>query len=232
MVSDVDQTLAHANEALERMRSRIAAPQAVQLRRGMRRMQRFMRVAALGLIATLVAAGLWSMVIGPIGIIGVTMVGLMMAMVVVGAALFSREADVRAESIGAADLPQLADRTSQYLGQQRLMLPAPAQTLSDSIAARLSALNPQLQRLEDKSIEAVELRRLVAEDLPGLISSYGRVPVAMRRENRNGRVAETELIEGMQLLDGEIDQLARQLASGDMDRLSSQKRYLEMRYKD
>jgi hypothetical protein len=53
----------------------------------------------------------------------------------------------------------------------------------------------------------------------------------MRRRDRNGRVADQELIDGMKLLEEEVDDLAQAIAARDMDSLSSHKRYLELRYR-
>ena len=91
-------------------------------------------------------------------------------------------------------------------------------------------MSPTLERIDAKSVEAAEIRRLVAEELPELVANYQRVPKAMRTIDRNGRVAENELIDGMRLLDREIDTISKNLAATDMDRLASHKRYLELRY--
>ena len=72
--------------------------------------------------------------------------------------------------------------------EQRAALPAPAQTLADSLGDRIAALSPTLERIDAKSVEAAEIRRLVAEELPELVANYQRVPKAMRTIDRNGRV--------------------------------------------
>ena len=71
----------------------------------------------------------------------------------------------------------------------------------------------------------------MGEELPHLVEGYKRVPVNMRRQERNGRVAERDLIDGMRLLDEEVGDLAQAIAARDMDSLSSHKRYLELRYR-
>ena len=232
MASEVDLIVEKANATLERAREQTRKPDTMQLGRKLRRVQRFALMAVAGAVALMVAAGIWSFVIGPLGIGGVMMVTMLLVGVFVFAGLFSREADVTTRSIAAAPLPQLADQTDRWLTQQRPALPAPAQTLADSIGERLAALRPQLEALGPNTAEEHDLRRMVSEELPDLVASYRRVPANMRREDRNGRVAERELIDGMKLLDGQIDDFARSLAATDMDRLASQKRYLELRYKD
>lgn len=196
-----------------------------------RRMKRFAIIAVASLFALFVAAGIVGAVIDGIGFFGVLAVLLAVPLILFAAASFSREKPVRAETIVQSSLPQLAVRTRSWIDQQRLALPAPAATLADEIGRKIAALQPQLDMLAANAPEAIELRRLVGEELPQLVEGYKRVPVNMRQEDRNGRVADRELIDGMKLLDDEIGDLARAIASTDMDRLSSHKRYLELRYK-
>jgi hypothetical protein len=48
---------------------------------------------------------------------------------------------------------------------------------------------------------------------------------------RNGRTPDQQLIDGLQLIDGEIGQMTEQLAQGDLDSLAVRGRYLEIRYR-
>jgi hypothetical protein len=183
------------------------------------------------MLTLMILVSLYAGLVGPIGILSIPVLILTAVAILFGAGLFSREREIAPSAVAQAPLPQIADRTATWIDQQRLALPAPAARIAGDIGQKIAALRPQLATLDDNTPEAWELRRLVGEELPGLVESYKRVPVTMRRENRNGRVAERELIDGMRLLDDEIDTLARSIASADMDRLSSQKRYLELRYK-
>lgn len=230
MASEVDITLEKANATLDRVRANQMRFGNGHVRRQMRRMQRFALMLVGGVLALLIAAGVFSAIISPLGFYGVMLVALGALAVVVLAAIMSREEMLRPEAMAQAPLPELADRTNRWLEQQRPALPAPAKTLADSLGERIAALQPTLDRLGEKTPEAAEVRRLVSEELPELVSSYQRVPKAMRTMNRNGRVAETELVEGMRLLDREIDAIGRTLAETDIDRLASHKRYLELRY--
>lgn len=230
MASEVDITLEKANATLDRVRANQLRLGNGHARRQMRRMQRFAMMLIGGILALFIGAGVFSAIVSPLGFYGVMLVALGALAVVVLAGLFSRDAPLRAEAMAEAPLPQLADRTTRWLEQQRPALPAPAKSLADSLGERIAALQPTLDRLGEKTPEAAEVRRLVAEELPELVASYQRVPKAMRTVNRNGRVAETELVEGMRLLDREIDSIGRTLAETDIDRLASHKRYLELRY--
>jgi uncharacterized membrane protein YbaN (DUF454 family) len=233
--SEVDAVIERASMGIERVRNRMGEQGmqgvAHKARRALRRMQRFMLMALGGIIALLMTTAIVGGTMGGIGFFGVLAVIAAVPLVLLIAFMFSRESDVRAETIVQASLPQLADRTRSWIDQQRLALPAPAATLADHIGQRIASLQPQLATLDANAPEARELRRLVGEELPHLVEGYKRVPTNLRRESRNGRVAEQELIDGMKLLDEEVDDLARAIAATDMDRLSSHKRYLEMRYK-
>lgn len=199
--------------------------------RAARRFKRFVLIAMASLFALFLSLGIIGAIIDGIGFFGVLAALVAIPLVLFASAIFSKERSIRADSIVQASLPQLAVRTRSWIDQQRLALPAPAATLADDIGRKIAALQPQLDTLAPASPEAVELRRLVGEELPQLVEGYKRVPVNMRREQRNGRVADDELVEGMRLLDDEIGDLARAIASTDMDRLSSHKRYLELRYR-
>ena len=229
MASEVDEVVARAQDTIERVRTRPARARSYGVARGTRRVARFAALAAGGLIILLILSIFWGLVM-PLGVGGILIIAIAAALVVVGAALFSREADVTAQTIAQASLPDLAERTDRWLDQQRRALPAPAQTLADSIGERLAAIGPQIAALDPRGAEAVELRRMVGEDLPDLVERYARVPEHLRREERNGRVAEADLVEGMRVLDRQLDEFGRNLAATDMDRLASHKRYLELRY--
>jgi hypothetical protein len=196
-----------------------------------RRLKRFILFAIAGMVALFAAAGLLGAILDGIGIFGVLAVFLAIPLVIYLAFGMSREKPVQATTIVQASLPQLAQRTRSWIDQQRPALPAPAATLADEIGRKIAALQPQLDTLAANSPEAVELRRLVGEELPELVEGYKRVPVNMRRRDRNGRVADQELIDGMKLLEEEVDDLAQAIAARDMDSLSSHKRYLELRYR-
>lgn len=227
--SDVDLQIARSRAALERARTRAPTQQgrasAAQLRRAKRMATIGIGGAALVFLMLIVIA--IGAAIGP-AVIGLALVAMLAVMC--AAILFSRDAPVTVEQIRQGSLPQIADRTNDWLMQQRRALPAPAQTLADSIGDRIANLRPQLETVDARTVEAQELKRLVGEDLPDLVTKYAAVPANLRREERNGRVPEAELVAGLKLVDQQIDGIARTLGAEKMDKLSSQKRYLELRY--
>ena len=102
--------------------------------------------------------------------------------------------------------------------------------LVDSIGVQLDALAPQLQRLDEQSEAAGEVRKLVGEHLPELITGYRRIPASMRREERGGQTPEGQLIDGLKTIEREIAHATRNIAEGDVDQLAIRNRFLQLKY--
>ena len=49
-------------------------------------------------------------------------------------------------------------------------------------------------------------------------------------KTRGGKTADEQLTEGLVKISGEIDELSRKLAEGDLDALATEARYLDTRY--
>ena len=163
--------------------------------------------------------------------------GVMIALGVVIAALLliaviPTESRVKTEALAHTALAALPLKTEIWLENQRKALPAPAVTLVDSIGVKLEILAPQLERLGEQEPAAQEIRRLLADHLPELVTGYQSIPQPMRREERNGRVPETQLVEGLSVIDAEIGRMSENLASGDLDKLATQNRFLELKYQE
>lgn len=168
----------------------------------------------------------------PLGTTGVMIVlGVMIAALLL-IAMMPGEARVRTEALAETELTALPLKTEIWLDNQRKALPAPAVTLVDSIGVRLEMLAPQLERLNPQEPAAQEVRRLLADHLPELVTGYQSIPQPLRREARNGRVPEQQLIDGLGVIDAEIARMSEQLASGDLDKLATQNRFLELKYQE
>ncbi|MFP5455352.1 MAG: hypothetical protein ACLGHK_07630, partial [Alphaproteobacteria bacterium] len=76
-----------------------------------------------------------------------------------------------------------------------------------------------------------EFRKLMAEELPELVEGYKQVPEGMRRAERNGSSPDRQLVEGLKVVDDELRRMGEQLVSGDLDKLATQGRYLELKYR-
>jgi hypothetical protein len=154
-------------------------------------------------------------------------------MMIVGFAilLWPSEPAPTPQAMARADLPLLPAQTERWLEAQRPALPAPAQRLADDIGVQLAAIAPQLRELDPLEPAAEEVRKLMAVELPELIDGYRKLPENLRRETRNGTSPDRQLIEGLKVVDEELKRMSEQLASGDLHKLATQNRYLELKYR-
>jgi hypothetical protein len=223
-----DRILARAEELLNRVgdQSRlITRERKRQLRSARTRLGRMVMAT----IAIALGAILWGVFIAPLQVTGVIVATLLFLAAFALIVLIPRGIST------ASDLPQtqlamLPLSTEEWLAGQRRSLPAPAQRIADSIGLKLETLSDQLRGLNEKEPAAAEVRRLIADDLPELVSGYQRVPAAMRKEGINGMSPDKQLIDGLALVDSELQRMSVQIASGDLNKLATQGRYLEIKY--
>ena len=136
-------------------------------------------------------------------------------------------------TLQTADLAQLPAQTGEWLEHQRAKLPEAAQSTLESIAVRLEGLTAQVQGLDASLPEAVEVRRLIGEELPALVQGYQRLPEPLRRRPlHDGPSPEHRLIEGLATVDEQIGRVQQKLADGDLHSLATHQRYLELKYKN
>ena len=193
---------------------------------------RMIRIAA-AVVAILVGFTLVGMVM-PLGIMGALLLMVMLVAAVAGLAVWPSDAPPAApppDRLRTVDLKALPAQTGRWLGAQRPALPAPARSVADRIGARLEVLSPQLGQVDPADENALELRRLIGEQLPAFVNDYARVPTPLRTVERNGRTPDRELVDGLSLIEREIAAMTERLAQGDLDSLSTRGRYLEMKYK-
>jgi hypothetical protein len=77
------------------------------------------------------------------------------------------------------------------------------------------------------------VRKVLSVELPELIEGYSRVPQSLRRVERDGGLSpDRQLAEALGLVDEQLGEISANLASGDLHRLATQQRYLELKYKD
>lgn len=224
-----DQTLADAAATLQRVRM----DRSIGMKsRALKREHVWRKVGRIALAAgaVLIGAGVVGAIIDGIGFAGVMLTALAIAGTTAFFARYPRMAVPSAETLSKEPLRVLAGKTEIWLETQRPALPAPAVRLVDSIGVQLDALAPQLQTLDEKSDAAREVRKLVGEHLPELISGYRRIPEPLRREERSGRTPEDQLVHGLGVIEREIASATRTIAAGDMDKLAITGRYLELKY--
>jgi hypothetical protein len=125
----------------------------------------------------------------------------------------------------AAPLPQVAPRVGEWLEEQRRSLPPPAQPLVDNLTRQLSALGPQLAKVEPDGPASNAIRKLIAVELPELVERYRNIPPSVAPAEAAG-----QLVQGLQIVEGEIGRMSSDLASGSFDALATQNRYLQLKY--
>jgi hypothetical protein len=131
----------------------------------------------------------------------------------------------------AQGIALLPAQTGDWLEAERHSLPFAAQPKLDSITDRLDQLAPQLASLPAENPSAQEVRRLLGEELPQLISGYHKVPRALVQQPLyGGSTPERQLLDGLDTVDKQIARLHEQLAQDDLHALATHQRYLDLKY--
>ena len=230
-MSDVDDAIASARASWSRISEGTASALPVpRARRGQGRAiaRRLAHIAVAD--ATILILALVVGLIMPIGIMGAVLVMALLLAATLLLAVWPQDRAPPPEKLRTVDIRVLPAQTERWLAGQRAALPAPARTMADRIATRLDALSPQLARVDGDTEDALELRRLIAEQLPAFVADYARVPATLRQVERNGRTPDGELVDGLKLIEHEIGQMTQRLAEHDLDSLSTRGRFLEMKY--
>lgn len=192
------------------------------------------RVTARVIVAAVVISAAASVVqfeVHPLGPIGV--IAAMVAFAIACAAILwtSRRRAVGAASLNQEKLDRLPTQTQTWLEERRPALPHACAPLIDSISVRLGELAPQLNAVDARGPAADAVRHLLATDLPALVGGYQEVPSSLRgRIGAGGRNADSQLLDGLGVIDGEMRRMSEQLARGSLDELATQGRFLETKY--
>lgn len=229
IASQSDEILDGARRSLSRVR--IGPPIGVKSK-ALRRAHFFGKVAraAVAVGVLLVGAGIVGAVIDGIGFWGVMITGVLGAAAAYVLMRYPEMPMPTIETLRQTDLGTLAGKTEIWLEAQRAALPAPAIPLVQNIGVRLDALAPQLQTLDENDPASREVRKLVGEHLPELINGYKRIPEPLRRQDNGGKTPEQQLIDGLTRIDCEIETMTGQIARGELDKLATRERFLEIRY--
>jgi len=228
---DPNRVMADAEALLQRV-----SPEGRRLaqRQRQRRNRALARAAGRAIGATILiilaatAVG-WVFPIGQIGFL-ITLVAILAAWVIMFA--MSHEPEETVQTLAASDITMLPQKTEAWLQRQRAALPAPAQRLADGIGLKLEQLAPQVATLDPREPAAAEVRKLLSIELPELIDGYTRVPLNLRQDAGNGMAPDKQLVEALSVVDSELARMSADLASGDLNKLATQGRYLELKYKD
>ncbi len=228
IASQSDDTILGAKRALRNVQ---AAPIGMKSR-ALRRAHYWGKVsrAALAVGAVLIGAGFVGAVIDGIGFWGVMLTGITGAAAAYVLMRYPGMPMPTTESLRTTDLATLAGKTEIWLEAQRPALPPPAVVIMQDIGIRLDQLAPQLSNLDDNDPAAREVRKLVGEHLPELINGYKRIPDTLKRKEHGGKTPEQQLVDGLKVIDREIETMTGQISRGEIDKLATRGRYLEIRY--
>lgn len=232
MMAGSDDIIEHAADFLRRI-----SPEgrAAARRRRERRQAAFRRIAGRIVLATIAIVGValaFGLIVGPIGQTGFLAMVLAMLLAWTAIILIARQPEPTPERMATSDLAQLPSQTGDWLEKQRPALPSPAQRQLDQLTLGLDALAPQLASLDPKQPEALEVRRLIGDELPELIRGYQRVPPSLRRQPLNGGPSpDRQLSDGLGTIGEEIARMNARLADNDLKALATQNRFLEIKYK-
>ena len=225
-MNSTDEVLAKAEATLTRISQRDVRQRVKRAGRRAARATKYGMMGVAGVLLTAIIVGFFV----PLGVSGVLLTMLAMLGAMALAIFLSAEPEIAVEALPNSPIKALPNQTARWLDQQRPMLPAPAQRLSDGISLKLDALTPQLQTLGENEPAAAEIRRLIADELPELVRGYGRVPESLRRADTDGIVPEKQLVDGLAVVDSELKRISEQLAKGDLEKLATQGKYLELKY--
>ena len=189
------------------------------------------RVVA-AIVGIVVAAMVAGTIIGGIGITGLFYAVLAAMAVAFVLGRYPRMKVPAQAQLNTGDVRTMVGRTELWLENQRPALPAPAMQLVDQIGVQLDSLGLQLERVGEQPA-TVEVRKLVGEYLPEMITNYRNIPAHLRDEMRaDGRTPSEQLGDGLGKISSEIDQISRQLAAGNLDGLEVRGRFLDYKYGD
>jgi hypothetical protein len=190
--------------------------------------------AGIGVALLIVATILFGFIVGPIGLGGLMVVGLVIVALIAAMTFWPGAAPkpvapFREEMNNKA----VVQRLGSVLSRGRAALPAPATQRVDAIQAQLPLIESKLEALSPLDPLAQDARRLMGQHLPELIERYEKVPAQYRRErDGDGMSVDDRLVSGLEAARVAVDDISRKLAEQDVDAFEVQGRFLESRYKD
>jgi hypothetical protein len=134
------------------------------------------------------------------------------------------------DTLRATKPKALIGQTQLWLEAQRPALPAPALNVLGTIGAQLDSLALQLDRADDAAPALGQIRQLVGEHLPSLITTYTAIPANLRNQAHAGATPDEQLTQSLTKISSEIDSVTRQMAEGKLDALAIQTRFLDYKY--
>lgn len=234
--NEVDAQIERAREVMARISQDYRGQAQATIKRARRKtrsaLQRLILIAIANAVILIAAMVTGLILPGGIGIFGALAAMMLMLAATLAIALALAPRAPTPAKLAQVDIKALPAQTERWLEAQRPLLPAPAVQLVDRIGRRLDTLSPQLAAVDNETPEAMEVRRLIGEQLPAFLRDYERVPEPLRRVERNGRTPDAQLVDGLKLIEQEIGDMTQRLAQADLDSLSTRGRFLEMKYRE
>ncbi|WP_244489653.1 hypothetical protein [Sphingomonas yabuuchiae] len=234
--NEVDAQIERAREVMARISQDYRGQAQATIKRARRKtrsaLQRLILIAIANAVILIAAMVTGLILPGGIGIFGALAAMMLMLAATLAIALAPAPRAPTPAKLAQVDIKALPAQTERWLEAQRPLLPAPAVQLVDRIGRRLDTLSPQLAAVDNETPEAMEVRRLIGEQLPAFLRDYERVPEPLRRVERNGRTPDAQLVDGLKLIEQEIGDMTQRLAQADLDSLSTRGRFLEMKYRE
>lgn len=130
--------------------------------------------------------------------------------------------------------PPAAERavsTTHWLERERTRLPLAAQAPLQRVEERAQNLTSQLRGAAEQQSVQVELRRLIDEELAELVYTYQKLPTHLTALASDGRESpDHQLLAGIAIVDRGLLRLQERVAQQDLRALSTQVRYLTLKY--
>lgn len=233
MTDDPDRVLVEARNALAHQRAGGRRVRPIGKRSAERRRLHAARKAvriALALAAVAVITIGVGLVLNGIGLGGLFVAVLAAVAAVLIFSTWPRLAVPEIGKINRGDVKTLVGNTELWLESQRPALPAPAIGVIDRIGGQLDVLGVQLSGLAEQRPEALEIRKLIGETLPDVVSTYTRIPAHLRTERQAAGSPNEQVTESLGKISSEIDRITRSLAAGEIDGLAVRTRYLDYKY--
>lgn len=233
MAEDPDRILGEARTALANQRAGGRRVQPIGQRSAERRRLHAARKAVRIAIAVATVAVITmgaGLVLDGIGLGGLFVAVLAAVLAVAVFATWPRLPVPRIGDINRGDVKTLLGNTELWLEGQRPALPAPAVGVVDRIGGQLDVLGVQLEGLGKDRPETFEIRKLIGETLPDVVSTYTRIPAHLRAERQAGGSPDEQVTESLDKISGEIDRITHSLAAGEIDGLAVRTRYLDYKY--
>ncbi|MFM9853025.1 MAG: hypothetical protein ACKVOJ_09500 [Sphingomonadaceae bacterium] len=220
------------NRAEDALRRHGMEPRMAQRARARARASVLRKMGRIALAGAAFAIGLvaWGLIIGPVGVSGLMIAVLAFIVVATALMIIPARSFTPGDVLPTTELALLPLKTEEWLAGQRRALPAPAIKLVDGIGLKLEQLAPQLEGLSEQEPAAAEIKRLIGDELPALVNGYLRVPPAFRAKGINGVSPDQQVVDGLAVVQSELTRMSEQLASGELTKLATQGRYLELKY--